>query len=72
MPKHHQKNAGASGASQRQLRVGELVRHAVADLAPLHKVPFDRIQVAQAREEGIVLLTADAQVAAYGAPVELV
>ena len=32
MPKHHQKNSAASGASQRQLRVGELVRHAVADL----------------------------------------
>ena len=32
MSKHHQKNAGAAGASQRQLRVGELVRHAVADL----------------------------------------
>lgn len=32
MPRHHQKNAGASGASQRQLRVGEIVRHAVAEL----------------------------------------
>ena len=31
MPKHHQKNPGA-GASQRQLRVGETVRHAVADI----------------------------------------
>ena len=30
MPRHHEKPAG--GASQRQLRVGELVRHAVADL----------------------------------------
>jgi len=45
---------------------------AVSDLPPLHKDPFDRIQVAQAREEGIVLLTADQMVAAYGAPVELV
>ncbi|CAN5162124.1 type II toxin-antitoxin system VapC family toxin [soil metagenome] len=45
---------------------------AVADLPPLHKDPFDRIQVAQARVEGLVLLTADAQVAAYGSPVELV
>ena len=32
MPSHHKKSGGASGASQRQLRVGELVRHAVADL----------------------------------------
>jgi PIN domain nuclease of toxin-antitoxin system len=45
---------------------------AVSDLPPLHKDPFDRIQVAQAREEGVVLLTADEMVAAYGAPVELV
>jgi ribosome-binding factor A len=31
MPRHHQKNS-APGGSQRQLRVGEIVRHAVADL----------------------------------------
>jgi len=45
---------------------------AVADLPPLHKDPFDRIQVAQARVEGLVLLTADDMVAAYGSPVEMV
>src|SRR4051812_45286833 len=31
MPRHHQKNS-AGGGSQRQLRVGETVRHAVADI----------------------------------------
>ena len=31
MPKHHQKTS-TPGGSQRQLRVGEIVRHAVADL----------------------------------------
>src|ERR1700710_2160885 len=31
MPRHHQKNF-APGGSQRQLRVGETVRHAVADI----------------------------------------
>jgi ribosome-binding factor A len=31
MPKHHQKGATAAGA-QRQLRVGELIRHAIADI----------------------------------------
>ena len=31
MPKHHQKTS-APGGSQRQLRVGEIVRHAVADI----------------------------------------
>lgn len=45
---------------------------AISDLPLLHKDPFDRIQIAQAREEGAVLLTADEAVAAYGAPVELV
>jgi ribosome-binding factor A len=32
MPRHHQKKPGSSGGSQRQLRVGEQVRHAVADI----------------------------------------
>jgi ribosome-binding factor A len=31
MPRHHEKNS-SPGGSQRQLRVGELVRHAVADV----------------------------------------
>ncbi len=42
--------------------------HAIAvdDLPPLHKDPFDRILVAQARVEGLVLLTVDKAVARYG------
>jgi ribosome-binding factor A len=32
MPRHHQKKSSASGGSQRQLRVGEQVRHAVAEI----------------------------------------
>src|SRR6201988_771322 len=32
MPRHHQKKGSAPGGSQRQLRVGETVRHAVADI----------------------------------------
>jgi ribosome-binding factor A len=32
MPRHHQKKHSAPGGSQRQLRVGEAVRHAVADI----------------------------------------
>ena len=31
MPRHHKKDS-APGGSQRQLRVGEIVRHAIADL----------------------------------------
>lgn len=48
--------------------------HAVAveGLPPLHKDPFDRLLVAQAELEGVLLLTADEQVAQYPAPVRKV
>jgi PIN domain nuclease of toxin-antitoxin system len=39
---------------------------AVNDLSTLHRDPFDRILVAQARVEGLTLLTADKAVAKYG------
>lgn len=32
MPRHHQRDGSSPGGSQRQLRVGELVRHALADI----------------------------------------
>ena len=32
MPKHHNRDAASSGPSQRQLRVGELIRHALAEM----------------------------------------
>ena len=37
----------------------------IDSLPPLHKDPFDRILVAQAIVEGVILLTADALVAQY-------
>ena len=42
-------------------------RHAllVADLPPIHKDPFDRILVAQAKAEGLLLLTSDQTVSHY-------
>jgi PIN domain nuclease of toxin-antitoxin system len=45
--------------------------HAVAvdNLPPIHKDPFDRILVAQATVEGLVLLTVDPVVAKYRGPV---
>ena len=48
--------------------------HAVAVLAlpPLHKDPFDRMLVAQATAEGLVLLTADRMVASYPGSIRLV
>lgn len=45
---------------------------AVADLPPLHGDPFDRLLVAQARAEGLDLLTADRTLAAYGPSIRLV
>ena len=33
---------------------------------PLHRDPFDRMIVAQARLEGLVVITADAKIAEYG------
>jgi PIN domain nuclease of toxin-antitoxin system len=48
--------------------------HAVAtlDLPPIHKDPFDRLLIAQARCEGVMLLTADPQVAQYPGPIQRV
>ncbi|HWW49245.1 MAG TPA: 30S ribosome-binding factor RbfA [Xanthobacteraceae bacterium] len=37
MPRHHQ-NKSASGPSQRQLRVGELIRHAMAELLSMGSI----------------------------------
>ena len=45
---------------------------AVETLPLLHKDPFDRLLLAQARTEGMVLLTKDQQLAEYGDPVKLV
>lgn len=39
---------------------------AVETLPPLHKDPFDRILIAQARTEGMMLLTADSHISLYG------
>jgi PIN domain nuclease of toxin-antitoxin system len=55
-----------------ELAVGGDHAAAVADLPALHGDPFDRIQVAQARIEGLVFLTADLALADYGSPVRLV
>lgn len=45
---------------------------AIDTLPPLHKDPFDRVLIAQALVEGIVLLTTDGAVACYPAPVRAV
>ena len=42
----------------------------VGTLPNIHKDPFDRLLVAQAIVEGIMLLTADTQVAKYSGPIK--
>jgi PIN domain nuclease of toxin-antitoxin system len=44
----------------------------VSDLPLLHKDPFDRILIAQARTEGITLLTCDAKIGEYSPSIMLV
>src|SRR5271157_5002095 len=48
-----------------------LGQHAVEvdTLPPIHRDPFDRILIAQAMVEGIILLTADAMIARYPGPI---
>ena len=45
---------------------------AVGDLPPIHRDPFDRLLLAQARHEGAILVTADSTLARYPVPVRLV
>lgn len=47
-------------------------RHAVAvaGLPPLHKDPFDRMLIAQATADGLLLLTVDPAVAQYPGPIQ--
>lgn len=53
--------------SRRMLELPIRLRHTTAlrALPPLHRDPFDRMLVAQAIVEDLVLVTADAQVRAY-------
>ena len=44
----------------------------VGHLPPIHKDPFDRMLVAQAESEGLLLLTTDSVVARYPGPIQLV
>ena len=50
----------------RELPVSSEHAIAVESLRDIHKDPFDRMLVAQARSDGLLLLTADKTVAAYG------
>jgi PIN domain nuclease of toxin-antitoxin system len=54
--------------SVRELPVSAGHAAGVETLDPLHKDPFDRLLVVQARHEGLRLLTVDPLVLAYGTP----
>lgn len=60
----------ASGA--RLLSISHVHAARVAELPRVHGDPFDRLLVAQAIEEGAVLLTADSTLAGYGEAVRLI
>jgi PIN domain nuclease of toxin-antitoxin system len=45
---------------------------AIQGLPPIHKDPIDRLLIAQATVEGILLLTADRQIAKYPGPIRKV
>jgi len=44
---------------------------AVAGLPDIHRDPFDRIQIAQAKVDGMIFITADTGLKPYGDPVEV-
>jgi PIN domain nuclease of toxin-antitoxin system len=48
-----------------------LIAHALhaGELPPHHRDPFDRLLIAQARIEGLTLLTADREIAKYDVPI---
>ncbi len=52
-----------------ELPITSLHALAVNDLPPLHKDPFDRMLLAQAKAEGISLLTSDSILREYPGPV---
>lgn len=56
----------------RELAITGAHAAAIGTLPNIHRDPFDRLLVAQARVEGIELFTSDRTVAAYGSPVRLV
>lgn len=55
-----------------ELSINGLHSAQVQDLPNLHKDPFDRIMIAQALVEGLLLLTSDRMVARYPGPIQKV
>lgn len=55
-----------------ELAISGIHASGVDGLPPIHKDPFDRLLVAQAVAEGIILLTVDTNVAKYPGPIQAV
>lgn len=64
--------AGLLANDYRELPIESRHCLALSALPPLHADPFDRLLLSQAITEGLILLTADAALGAYGGPVETV
>ena len=56
----------------KELPISSLHTVGVSDLPLIHKDPFDRLLLAQAKAEGILLLTSDETLSGYPAPVEFI
>jgi PIN domain nuclease of toxin-antitoxin system len=61
----HDLNAHIVGTGVRVLGLSAEHGLAVASLPLHHRDPFDRLLIAQARQEGLTLVTADARIRAY-------
>ena len=57
-------------AGARELAITSAHALAASVLPPLHRDPFDRMLIAQATSEGLVLVTADAAIRQYGTVIE--
>ena len=62
---------GLLAAGYRDIGITSAHTAAVADLPPVHKDPFDRLLVAQAKLEGLTLITSDPLVARYPGDIRL-
>ena len=62
---------GLLAHGDREIPVAAAHAPTLSALPAIHRDPFDRISIAQARVEGLTLLTTDTMVASSSAPVQL-
>ena len=63
---------GLIASGYKEIPVSSFHAVVVSDLPLLHKDPFDRLLIGQARVEGVTLLTCDEKIAAYSPSIMLV